>query len=76
MGARVRRDKRILAVDVAGDIDGAALVGRLLNVAVGAEDTRCREHAPRTEVDLRERARVVGAFSAVGGSEFSGVGGG
>ena len=64
------QEHRVLAMDVAGDIDGAALEGRLLDVAIGAEHARCGEHAPWAKFGLRERAGVVGAFSAVSGGEL------
>ena len=67
-------DNRVLTVDVAGNVDRAALEGRLLNVAIGAEHARCREHAPWPKFRLSERAGIVGAFPTVSGGEFGGVG--
>ena len=42
------KDECVLAVNIAGDIDGAALGWALLNVAVGADEAAGDEKIPRT----------------------------
>ena len=64
----------VLAVDVAGDIDRAALRGRLLNVAVSSQQAARDEQAPGSVVRFGEQAVVVCSLAAIAGAEFSGVG--
>ena len=62
------REQSVLAVNVAGDIDGAALRWALLNVAVGADEAAGGEEIPWTDVSCGEKAVVVCAFAAEGGA--------
>ena len=66
----------VLAVDVGVDVDRAALVGRFLDEAVGAEGASGGKHAPWAVFGLGECADVVGAFAAVAGADLCEVAGG
>ena len=63
-------EQRVLAVDVAGCVDGAALGWGFLDEAVGAEQAAGSEHSPGAAVGLEQQAGVVGSFAAVAGTEF------
>src|ERR1019366_4121135 len=65
----------ILAVHIAGQIDGTALVGSFLNVSVGAESAAGGEHAPGAAFGLKQQAVLVGALRAVAAAQFGTVAG-
>ncbi len=64
------QEQRVLAVHIAGCIDGAALRWGFLDEAVGTEQAAGSEHSPGAAVGLEQQAGVVGSFAAVGGTEF------
>ena len=61
-------DESVLAVNVAGDVDGAALGGALLNVAVGTDEAAGGEEIPGAKMRSGEEAVIVSAFAAEGTS--------
>ena len=66
----------VLAVDVAGGVDGAALRGSFLDEAVGADEAAGASRPQGPCLVWSEQAGVVGAFAAVAGAEFGLAGGG
>ena len=71
-GSRIvlHHQQRILAVHIARIVHRAALRGRLLNVAVGADQPACAQQSPGPALRLRQQAVVIGAFAAVARAEF------
>src|ERR1035438_4810705 len=63
-------------MDVACDIDGPALPGSFLDVAVGSDNASGGQHAPWTTPGLETEGVVVGTFRTAAVLEFSKIGGG
>ncbi len=67
-------DERVLAVNITGDIDRAALGWSFLNVSVGADEAAGCEEIPWTGVRGSEQAVVVSAFAAKGTPYLQAIG--
>ena len=67
-------DECVLAVNVAGNVDRAALGWRFLNVAVGTDEAAGGEKTPWPMMSRCQQAVVVGAFAAHCGTELDPVG--
>jgi hypothetical protein len=70
----IGEEQAILAVDVGGLIDGAALDGCFLDVAVGSERACAKEQSPGAVEGLGHRIVVPGLLAAIAGTELGGVG--
>ena len=66
----------VLAMNVACDIDGAALPGSLLDIAIGSDNASGCQHAPRPLLGLKTESFVVGALRTAAALEFSEIGSG
>src|ERR1035441_7576251 len=63
-------------MDVACDIDGPALPGSFLDVAVGSDNASGGQHAPRALPGLKPEGVFVGTFGPSTALQFSKIGGG
>ena len=70
------QEQAVLAVNVGGTIDRAALRRGFLDVPVGAESAAGSEQAPGAALGLREQAVIECAFGAVAGPQFAEILGG
>ena len=69
------QQQRILTVDIAGRVDGSALVRRNLGIAVGPEQPPGGKQAPRPPPGGGEKAIVVSALASITRTQLKIVGG-